>query len=69
MPGEGEQTLEVLAASVRKIPHAFARAIGRHADADVIHRPQPQPMNGESAPADLAREFAKRRNTSPGDCR
>lgn len=46
--------------SMAQEPHAFARALVRHADADVIKVANAEPMDGETPAANLAGNLAER---------
>lgn len=57
VPHQSRKTLNMFASPVTKKTQAFAGAIGRGADADVVNVGKPQAMNDEGPPADLARDF------------
>ena len=59
MAHESEQTANVLAVPAREETHAFARALRRLSDPNVIERSQAQPMHLEAAPADGAVDLAE----------
>jgi hypothetical protein len=57
MPDQRRQPLNVLAAAVPQKAVTLAGTIGRRADADMVQIRQAEPMDGERAAADLARDF------------
>src|SRR5436853_7762853 len=59
MPGQRQKSLDMLAVPLRDIAHALARTLIGPADANVIQRIEPHPVQFKAPAADLARDFAE----------